>query len=341
MRRIRYCAYQTFVLLLIAATLCSITGCKADPIAPGTKRLPPAGSLVVFIGPSEFLPEWPGVVGGARRLARELPYLRFEYQAPDTSEVAAYDALIAAALARSPVALCLYVTDPDLVAPSLPRIRRAQILLVTGGYRVPEAPAFAHVSVDWPGAAETLAENLKKAVAPQRSYLLVHDQGRDETATSCFERFLAVARSEYGVKCLESRNSAERGRAPQAQILEMVERYPHAGLVVTLDPEPWLSLRAPLRLRGKPRYATLSAVPVLWADLQNGAAAALVGPLDGDIGYAMVDFVRFGLVNEGGEGSEKRIRCELVTPQSLADFAARYAAAADADVRDLLPRARE
>ncbi len=127
----------------------------------------------------------------------------------------------------------------------------------------------------------------------------------------------------------------------------LLERFPNAGLVVSLDPALWLTPQAgwerDLRqVSGDFRFATLSAAPSLWSRLgtpeRPGEAAALVGPLDGEIGYAAVEMAAQLLLGASQIVRERAVPCELVTADNLADFARRYAAAANGlDVQPFLP----
>jgi hypothetical protein len=70
--------------------------------------------------------------------------------------------------------------------------------------------------------------------------------------------------------------------------------------------------------------------------LLAGEAAALVGPLDGEIGAAAVELAITGLMQVSDTPRLRTISCELVTAATLPDFAQRYAQAAGLDPAALL-----
>ena len=118
---------------------------------------------------------------------------------------------------------------------------------------------------------------------------------------------------------------------------------------MTFSPDVWLTARAGWRRELRQRYsnfhfATLGAPPILWRQLgtaaARGQAAALVGPLDGDIGFAAVEAVVHILMNPNGPPPNHTIPCELVTSENLVDFARRYSVAANGlNVSSYLPAA--
>jgi hypothetical protein len=175
----------------------------------------------------------------------------------------------------------------------------------------------------------------------------VHEEGGEELSSGCYARFSVVARGIPTLALLQERNAAQSGRAPQQLIEEMLGQFPSAELVVTLNPKVWLCRQPRFTLpeRAGPdgrseyanRFATLGAAPRLWPRLQSGEAAALVGPLDGEIGYAAVDLAVQGVMLIPNAVRRRVIGCEVVTAEKLADFARRYAEAANLDVADLIP----
>lgn len=337
--RTRSPAPRTFtpILAYLFITI-ALTGCKRDPEPPtGGTPLPP-GTLVAVIGPCQAHPSWPGIRGGAQRYGQR-PYVSCLTVAPESNDPAALQDLVDQTVGRNPLAICLCVDDPDIARPAAQRIVRADILLVTIGRRIDGVNTYGHVAVNWPGAASLLGENLDKIAAGRLSYVLVHQDQQDRRASLCYARFTAAARSRSALKLLEQRNAAKSGRSQRELVEELRQRFPHVGLVVTLSPEPWVSRQPWMKLPPENRFATLGAPPRLWSRLRSGEAAALVGPLEGDIGYAAVDMAVTGLMGIPDTPRERTVPCELVMLDTLDDFARRYAAAANLDVAELMPLA--
>lgn len=323
-----------------------VTGCNRSSDALGRPTLE-EGTLIAVIGPSEGHPQWPGIRGGAQRFLSGVPTLRGQFETPRESTDLSLRAAVRRVLEHRPRAVCLYVADPELAATSIDLIAAEKVLLVTMGQRCPDARIYGHVGVSLPEAAGCLGENLARIAAGRRSYLLLHERGLSAEATECHRRFVAGAQRHYGITALQQENAAEGDRSPADLVEELLGRFPHAGLVVTLSPDVWLAARAgwDRRLRQLNRdfrFATLAAPPRLWQQLgtpaEPGDAAALVGPLDGEIGYAAVHMAVQALVGTEAPLTYRTIECELVTAENLADFARRYAAAANGlDVSGYLP----
>ncbi len=329
----RSVAALAYLLIPIA-----LTGCKRDPASlVGGTPLPP-DALVAIIGPYQAHPNWQGIRGGALRYGQR-PSVNCLAIAPKNGEPAALAAVVDEIIKKSPLAVCLCVEDPDAARPAAQRIVRQGILLVTIGRPLEGVSTYGHVDVNWPGAAALLGKNLDSIAAGRRSYVLIHERDKDRNASLCYARFTAGARTRSTLKLLEERNAAGSERSQQELVEELRRKFRHVGLVVTLSSEAWVSLQPWMKLPVENRFATLSAPPLLWSRLRSGEAAALAGPLDGEIGYAAVDLAVIGLMGIPGTPRERTLQCELVTPDTLEDFARRYAAAANLDLADLLPLA--
>lgn len=302
--------------------------------------------VIAVIGPSETDARWPGLRGGALRYAAQLPVLRVHCHAPVDATAEALAATVDETLRLRPGVVCLHVDQPEVARAAALRIVADRVLLVTVGQVVEEVTAVAHVGIDLPAAAELLGENLERVAAGRQSYLLVHEAGRGTVPTHCYQRFMAKARRQFDVRLLaEGHVTATDGRGERV-LEDLLSRYPRAGLVVTLNAELWLrplpgweqDLRS---LNPEFRFATLAAPPTFWARLgrpgDEGPVAALVGPLDGDLGYAAVEAATDALLHHR-QTAPRIIPCEVVTPETLADFARRYSAAAGGlDVTAYLP----
>jgi ABC-type sugar transport system substrate-binding protein len=333
--------------LLLGASF--FMGCgTAHDRATGGRTLP-ADALIALIGPPATDAKSAAICGGAQRYAARYPNVHCLTIAPPDAEPASFTTAVDEALGQQPLAICLYLKDPH-IEQVIERIREKSIVLVTIGLPLKNAAVYGQVEVGLPEAAEILANNLKSLLPPavnsygherrERSYALFHADGRDQSASDTYARFIATLRDQPDLACLEQINTSSSGRTPQQLIAGTLGRFSTVELIVTLDPEPWLLLHPRLHLPARNHFATLGAAPRLWPRLQSGEALALVGPLDGEIGYAAMELAAQGLMAIPDAPTRRTIHCELVTKANLDDFARRYAAAANLDPRDLLPFGR-
>ncbi len=342
---------------LLGAALCAsylllywpLTACKRPPTEA---REPPRAlrdALVVVIGPAENHPQWPGIRGGAERFFAAVPSLRSHCTAPTAADAESLLAAVTRVLEWHPAVVCLYVTDPAATLPCIDLIARRDILIVTLGTPFGDPRITGHIGVDLAAACELLGANLSRVAAGRRSYLLLHEQGRTESDTNCCLRFRAAAQRQHDITLLQEANAAD-GAASGAQLAEdMLGLFPNAGLFVMLNPEVWWNAppgwhRRLRELNQGFRFTTLSAAPALWPYLGTpespGEAAALVGPLDGEIGYAAAQLATQLLISTERLRSRITVPCEVVTPENLADFARRYSESANGlDVSGFLPAA--
>jgi ABC-type sugar transport system substrate-binding protein len=295
------------------------------------------GDSIVLIGPAGSSPQWAGIAGGARRFVAGYPPLTLETMAPADNTSAALSQVVREALAKGPKAICLYVSDPDAARPAARQITRRGRILVTMGVGGAVPDAFGHVSVACAGGAELLGERLEDIAGGKHSYVLLHRHGATNNDTHCYERFMLKARSSHGMTLLDERNAAESEQSPTELLREMFARFQHAGLAVTLDPRTWLSTPPDKLLGSNARFVTLGAPPVLWQYLRSGEAAALVGPLDGEIGSLAAEMAVMGITESQKPGQVRIVQMEVVKAETLGDFASRYAAAAGLDLKDLFP----
>lgn len=327
--------------LFIIATL---IGCDSQSTRPGPDQA--RGALIVVIGPSETDPQWAGIAGGAQRYAGSVPFMRVQCVAPAADTPRDLLAKVQETLADRPQAVCLYVADCASARPAIDAVLASHALVVTMGTPCGDVRVAGHVGPNLPDGAEALGRNLVRIAGGRLTYVLVHANGVDEQGTRCYQRFSEQARQQ-DIRLLADATTPRRGESAAVLLRGLLERFPNAGLVVSLDPAPWLLPQAGLEreLRAANagfRFATLSAVPALWARLgtpeRPGDAVALVGPLDGEIGYLAVEMAAQLLLGGNQTSRERTVPCELVTADNLADFARRYAAAANGlDVQCYLP----
>lgn len=324
--------------------------------------MPPRDALLVILGPEDTDPRRPAIVGAARRYVEQIPYLRLAVPPLPDADPQTLERCVDEALSQSPAAVCLWVSDPIQARPLAERIRLHGAVLVTMGAPIDGVIPFAHVAPDLPGGARLLAENLARLANGRRSYILLHEDGASAAARPVYDRFMPAARDQP-LTLLEQREVRPDGPTAPQVLREMLGRFRHAGLVVTLLPDPWLTEPASLILdpgraadgermpppgpaggtpsatgpsRG-PRFVTLSAVPPLWRYLRSGEAAALVGPLDGLIGSTAVELAVRGMMRTRSDNAYRLIPCELVTRENLESFARRYAEAGNLELHSVWP----
>lgn len=339
-----------FPILALASYLIvviGLTGCDRKPSRPKGGRVPPNGSLMIIIGPAVDDPTWPAIRGGAERFAATLPNLVFDYLAPADDDHAARKLLIDQCIERKPKAICLYVTgagvgsrpDDDPFATLADEIRQNNILLVTMGRRLGDGSRYyAHVGVDLAWAADAVGRNLAAIAVDKRSYLLLHQRDLSAESTRIYNRFTLAARRDATMTRLREQRAAPSAAEQRRQLRELLAEFPYAGLIVTLTPRLWLEQPADTAFDSRNRFVTLSTAPSLWPRLRKGQAAALAGPLHGEIGYTAVSKAWSGLLAGEPIGRVELIPCELVMPHTLDDFAKRYAESAGIPLEQLWPK---
>jgi len=318
--------------LVCVPALLVIIGCDR---APKSRVLEP-NSLIAVIGPPTGNPQWPAIQGGAARAAARLPHVRLAFFNPQADDPEALRQAAEQALLQHPRAVCIYVSSPETAGPAVQDLISRGMVVVTMGTAAGEASVYAHVDTSLPAAAQELAEKLDIYAAPGRSYVLVHEAGRNTAATQCYDRFMLGAEKQYTMKLLEMQNAAESPLSSRELIRQMLQRFQNASVVVTFSAEPWLAAPPPLILEAHTRFITMSAAPPLWSWLRSGQAALLIGPIDGEIGELAVEFALEG-ITEPGHGGVRVVRSQFVTRENLEEFAERYATAAGVPVRELLP----
>jgi ABC-type sugar transport system substrate-binding protein len=292
-------------------------------------------------------PQWPGVRGGAERFFANVPSLRYYCLAPPEENAASLRTTVERALDWHPNVVCLFIANADTARPTINLLARRSLLLVTMGAAPADARVAGQVGVDRAASAELLGANLAQVAAGRKSYLLIHNAARGEADRNCYLRFSAAAEHQYDVTLLQAVDGTAGDRTATQLVEDLLGLFSHAGLIVTLSPDVWLSAQPGWhhRLHGLNadfRFATLSAAPRLWQHLgtpeRPGDAAALVGPLDGEIGYAAAQLGTQLLISTEKPASKITIPCELVTAENLPDFARRYSEAANGlDVSEYLP----
>ncbi|TWT45194.1 hypothetical protein RAS1_16160 [Phycisphaerae bacterium RAS1] len=302
-------------------------GCGRYKPRPG--QLPPSGTVLFVIGPSEFDPRWPALRGGVRRALREAPYLKGEFvnvQSPDHADL---ESLVQLGLDHQARALCIYSDDATADRAAIARAAGGGKTVILMGGALEAEGATGLVRVDLIGGAGLLSDKLGGVAGGRLSYALLHASGTSELGTRCFQSFGRNPLDRPSLRLLEERAISGDAAAWQDAVQQTVRRFPNVGLVVTLDPRPWLHEAPRLRLPAANCFVTLGAAPNLWPRLRSGEAAALVGALDGEVGYAAGRMAIAALIGAELESTERIIPCELVTAANLDDFARRYSEAGE------------
>ncbi len=293
--------------------------------------------------------------GGALRYARDVPSVQVTVSEPADDGLAARLDALAHALTQPLDAVCLYLEPADVEADSAMLRERLAALgnrgtpIITIGAEFECDRIVGHVGVNLPDAATLAGEKLSELASPRRTYLLVHNDRRGARERDAAQRLRSATESQAGLVCLKEADGDADGPSPCGVISGLASLFPNCGLLVTLDPGPWLrgTLEWERGLRERSpgvRFVTLSAHPRLWRRLggagEPGFAAGLVGPLDGEIAYQAVRMAVELVAGERRGSAVRWVPVELVTSSNLGEFAARYGAAAgDVDFSAYLPRA--
>lgn len=264
--------------------------------------------------------------------------------APADRTDAALRRCITEALRGDPQAACLLVPEDRALRAELPEsledLRRRQIATVTIGGELPGFGAHGEVAVDMPAGAELLARRLPALVPERQSFALIHEEGADRLASACYVRFHGVTIEQRTNDWHEllAFNAARPETQGAAAVESVLTKFPNVGILVTLGPQVWLDAAPgwPAQLQQRSptlRIATLSAAPRLWHLLgtpeKPGVAAGLVGALDGELGYRALRIASDAITSEKRTVRREVVPMELVTPNTLDDFAQRYSVAAD------------
>jgi ABC-type sugar transport system substrate-binding protein len=321
-RRFRRTAILPYLVL---STL--LTACDTVQSSTASDSAVPAEPRFIFIGTHRGDPGWPAIDGGARRYAAQIGRIKLESVLPEDQSAECLRRAVRKVADSKPHVVCIMVQDRPEFEEALRTLVQAGAIIITIGEMIGGPESYASVIVDWAVAAAALGEALPGIAAGRRSYVLLHD-----TATPAgkriSDRFRQTAESLTGLTMLESRTTGADGERPGDVVRGMLDRFRHTGVVVSLDPAVWLAPDSSTLLRAENRFATLGAAPPLWPALREGRAVALVGPIDGDVGYAAMELGMRALIERKRLGVVRIIPTEIVTPDTLDDFVKRYEAAA-------------
>lgn len=314
---------QRFLSVLFAAVAALAPGCERpdDPRAP--KYLPDAQTVIAIVGPSQPDPAWPAVRNAFSRSIAAIPPHRVRAVMPQSDSAAERARCLQLVADSRAAAVCLWgettLYDPDLLASLAAR----GVVVVTIGPERVAASVFGTVQVTWGQAAELLAASLPQIAPQSRSAILLHENDQSPDGSQRYARFRAAFSQQRAVQLLASAALTGDHEADQREILETLNRFPNAGVVISLTARPWLHAgRNPLAERAN-RFAIVGCSPALWPTIAAGRLVA-VGPIDGEIGRAAAELVLAGLTRSEPVGQKRVVRCELVSGETLADFRQRY-----------------
>lgn len=314
--------------MLYLTGIAVLNGCDAQPATHSTAQPVPKNPFIAFIGSWRGDPHFEALFGGARRYAEEIGTVRLQPFVPSDGSPSSTKAAIREALQGRPHALCLCIGDQPESGEYVTLAASEGAAVVTIGDPTPSEAAYARVIIDWADAAELLGRQLPRVAAGRRSYVLLHEDGRSATATQTYQRFRQAAAEHADLAMLTERNASTGDVRPADLVRDMLEQFRNAALVVALTPSTWYADAPGTALGPSNRLVALGAAPHLWDALREGRVAALVGPIDGDAGYAAMELAMRALVERKRLGVVRVIPSEIVTRDNLDDFSRRYRAAA-------------
>lgn len=346
---------QSGQALLYVVLAASLIACDRQQNTGQPGRETPDKPPVAFIAGDANLPQWPGITGGAQRYVRGGSALSVTvYTPPQPTEPPTLQReSVERALVDQAAAVCLFITEADLAQPEnaaecIGVAHLANVLVITIGEAFEDDRVYGHVGVSQPALAEALGEDLRAVAQGQRSYLLAHAAQHSDSHADCWRRFQAAADTHSEPILLKAAGAPGEYADGRAAVEGLLGLFSQAGLLVTLRADVWLTaseewLAALRELNEGFRFATLSSVPKLWHYLGTpddpGPAAALVGPLHGDIGHAAIRMASSPLLTEERAAFPTVwVEFETITADTLADFAHRYSESANGlDVQAFMP----
>lgn len=314
--------------IALATSICA-GGCERQSNPSGPPPADDAPAILILIGHQPRDPQWTGIVGGAERTASHYPNLTVRDLTPPLGSLAGQRPLINQAVAKGADLIAVHTGGSDPEPLPVAWLQGKGVRLITFGAVQPQTDGAApHVAVGLVDGVERLAESLPTLMGDSRSFVLLHAGGRSEVDDRCLSRFNREITRQERLRQLTQRSVVNHNKPPGALVREMLEQFRAAPMVVALDPAPWVG-PAPLRLPPEVRFVTISAAPALWPYVRQGQAAALVGPIDGEIGQQVVEIAAQMVLDSDDVPRYRLVPVELVTAENLDDFERRYRRAAD------------
>ncbi len=321
----------TIVLYSLGSVaLATMTGCDTDnPLVDPVK--PAISARILLLPPLEPTPGWRDVALGIDEYFRNMQSFQLETLSPP-ARPKDYPTAIQHALESKPDVVVLPIHDTETMRPFASLVAESGVTLITYGVTADTPGVYGHVQVDWLVGIEELAQRLPEIAAPKRSYVLIHENGKNEASTARYERFTTQAARQFAVTRLDESNLFETKLDPGTAVRRLLARFRNTGLVVSLASESWGRLPAETIDNLPCRFVTIAAPPEMWQWLENGKAAALVGVNSAEIGRELGSLIVHA--SEGGTGSDpfRLIPAQVITLDNLADFRRRYADASGQNI---------
>lgn len=302
-----------------------VIGCERSRL-PGEPDQVTRNGRVVFVGLTASDPRWPAVEAGGRNYLKNYPNVTLTVLHPfDDSTDSLIETCRNAAGSR-PHAACIWVANSDGAEPAIELVSQAGAAAITVGSFPDSRLIFGHVQCSQVDAAELLGKKLDDWAGQQRSYVLLHNNGRTRLGTEAFQRFqreasrharLLLLKDATGRSSIDESSDALRG---------MLDTFPNVAVAVTLDPRLWWTDPRCEKLGADTRLATIGAAPSIWPAIESGKAAAAAW-IDADAGRAAMEFAVQSLADRRKTERITVIEPEWVEKVTLADFSARYESA--------------
>lgn len=314
-------ALGAFYLLLLSIVI----GCEQSRL-PGEPDQVTRNGRVVFVGLTASDPRWPAVEAGARNYLKNYPNVTLTVLHPfDDSTDSLIETCRNAAESR-PHAACIWVSNSDGAQPAIEAISLSGATAVTVGSFPDSRLIFGHVQCSLVDAAELLGKKLDEWAGQQRSYVLLHNNGRTHLGTEAFQRFQREASRHARLILLKDATGRSSIDESSDTLRGMLDTFPNVAIAVTLDPRLWWSDPRCEKLGADTRLATIGAAPTIWTTIESGKAAAAAW-IDADAGRAAMEFAVQSLADRRKTERITVIEPQWVTKDTLADFSARYKAA--------------
>ncbi len=315
--------------------LAALTSCRAGPADEQTASRRLARARLALVGPAGPAPDWPAVRDAFHDALRPYRGLKIELVRPRHTGGPALRDVLESLNRRSEIPDAVVVAVPPGIDPArfvMPAVRRQRVVVLIGPRKPPEG-AYGVVRVAWAAGAELLARSLAHAAPHARSYLLLHRRRHGVWHRRLYDRFMLAARARTELALLDEAD-LDAGPSAADVLTRLTARFPHAGLLVSLDGSIWRQRDVLEAVRPTLPVATLGfgLGPDAWPLMRSGRISAFVAPVAGRIGAAAAEMTAAGLADGDAGPHVRTVACELVTPPQLDAFIRRYMAAATGTV---------
>lgn len=257
---------------------------------------------------------------GAAQFAKKHELLSLQWETPSADTMEARREAIDRGLRKKPQAIVYYVDRPEVASEYAGLLRSYSGLQFTLGPLDRPNNVQGHVRINIEDAAAQLAKVVWEHADERQSYVLIHAASAGAWQASCTSRFLSALKDTPTPHQLMEIDYAAQKISARAAVDEALEQFPHATLVVTLDPSAWLE--QPYRPLPKTcAFASLGLIPELILQLREGAAIAVVGPSAEEAGRAAVQMA-FAATVDGNITREAAIISPTVMTRASAEESA-------------------